>query len=179
MATQNTLAKYYDPSTHQLTTGGWGFFVVPTSQGKSAVVDGDIYPLVSQYKWTISNRRNGQRFYAYRHVRMDDGSLKALFLHHVVIGCPLRKGMTIDHIDGDGLNNTRANLRIVTQNENLTNSRARREGRTYSAFPGVTWHKGKNRWYSSIRSKGKTRFLGLFKDESEAAKAYQAARVAA
>jgi len=146
--------------------------MLPLTIGKTAVVDEDLFPLVSAFKWTTAKRRNGQRFYAYRNVRMEDGSLKSLFLHQVVAGIPLKKGMAIDHIDGDGLNNCRSNLRLVCQGENLTNSNARRQGRTHSAFPGVTWHKGKGRWYSRIQINGVSRHLGSFVREQDAANAY-------
>ena len=145
---------------------------IPLSQGKSALVDTDIHELISDLKWTCRKHRDGRLFYAYRNVRMPDGKLKHTQLHHVVIGSPIRPGFVVDHINGDGLDNRRCNLKVTTSGKNICNSTARRLGRTHSQYPGVTWHKGKKRWYTSHAENGKSYFIGTFLDEKEAAIAH-------
>jgi hypothetical protein len=80
--------------------------------------------------------------------------------------------MVVDHIDHDGLNDRRSNLRICTQRQNLYNSRPK--GRS-SRFKGVCWDKARQRWVVYIRYGGRNRFIGQFADEIEAAKAYDRA----
>ncbi len=77
----------------------------------------------------------------------------------------------IDHVDGDGLNNCRANLRPVTQSQNSANQR---KVRGTSAFKGVSFDKNRNMWAAEIGCGGKRFKLGRFKSETEAAAAYNA-----
>jgi len=84
----------------------------------------------------------------------------------------------VDHADGDGLNNQRSNLREATSAQNAANSRPRTGGT--SAFKGVCWVGGRRQcWTAQIRINRGTRFLGYFSDEVAAARAYDAAAVAA
>ena len=77
----------------------------------------------------------------------------------------------VDHINGNGLDNRKDNLRLATPEENKHNSR-KRGGRGQSKYKGVTLDKKKNQWRVRIGYKGKRIFLGCFDDEIEAAKAY-------
>lgn len=103
---------------------------------------------------------------------------KAGYLHRKMMAAPV--GLTIDHIDGDGLNNRRANLRLCSRTENNRNSRKAR-GRngqpTSSRFKGVT--RFRDRWEASIKSRVSGHFvktyLGLFDHEEDAALAYNVA----
>ena len=74
----------------------------------------------------------------------------------------------IDHIDGNGLNNQRYNLRRATVVQNSANF----GGRGISPYRGVRWHKEGRRWVVQIQVNGKNRHVGLFDDETEAAHAY-------
>jgi len=77
--------------------------------------------------------------------------------------------MVVDHKDGNGLNDRRSNLRVCTQQQNLYNSRP--HGRS-SRFKGPCWDKAKRRWVVYIRHDGRNVFIGRFRDEAEAARAY-------
>ena len=79
----------------------------------------------------------------------------------------------IDHIDGDGLNNRWANLRLATISQNLQNSRLHRDSN--SGFKGVSYHKASGLWRSRIGVSGSTRSLGYFSTAKEAHVAYCAA----
>lgn len=93
-----------------------------------------------------------------------------LFLHRTILNPSKEK--VIDHIDHNGLNNRRSNLRICTQTQNVANQR---KGKGSSNFKGVYWNKREQKWRAGIGYKGKDFHLGYFKDELEAAKAYDKA----
>jgi hypothetical protein len=83
-------------------------------------------------------------------------------------------GKVVDHINHNGLDNRRANLRVVSQISNTWNSR---QGRRFgsSQYKGVSWAKRRSKWVATISTNGKKRFLGHFDDEIQAAKAYDKA----
>jgi len=78
----------------------------------------------------------------------------------------------VDHVDGNGLNNHRKNLRIVSHPQNLANTGSR--GGT-SKFKGVSWHAEKGRWGAGIMIDGRFKLLGRYDDEEQAALAYNLA----
>ena len=80
----------------------------------------------------------------------------------------------IDHRDHNGLNNTRDNLRIATRSDNVKN---RRKHRGKSKYWGVTQHKFGG-WQAQITIDKQQKYLGLFKNEIDAAKAYNIAAIA-
>jgi len=77
--------------------------------------------------------------------------------------------LVVDHIDGNGLNNTRANLRICTYQQNIFN---RKGWGKDSKYKGVSWDKRSKKWRAKIRYNSKDKHLGVFEDEIEAAKEY-------
>jgi len=89
------------------------------------------------------------------------------FLGHVPEGNVA--GNVIDHIDFDRTNNNVDNLRIVSHRENCV----RREKKYTSKYVGVSWDKFRSKWVARINANGKYKFLGRFKTEEEASKAYQ------
>lgn len=92
-----------------------------------------------------------------------DGAYRSL--HRWLMGEPV--GMDIDHINGNGLDNRRANLRVATHSQNMRNQRAQ-PGRT-SRYKGVNWH---GRWRVRIKTAGRSHHVGCFADEEAAAHAY-------
>jgi hypothetical protein len=89
-------------------------------------------------------------------------------MHRVILGCP--DILSVDHKDGDGLNNRRENLRLATQSQNMHNQRINRANKT--GFKGVSLHKVSGKWIAQIGLKGKTNYLGLFASPEEAHAAY-------
>src|SRR4030042_844836 len=81
--------------------------------------------------------------------------------------------LVVDHIDHNGLNNRKENLRICTFAENCRNLRASRH--KSSKYKGVHWHKKCKKWAAQVTCDHKTRHLGYFGDEIGAAKAYDRA----
>ncbi len=131
---------------------------MPLSRGKVALVDAADYEWLSQWKWYYLGQRTKE--YAYRFVRTPEGQ-KSVYMHREVMSAPA--GQEIDHIDGNGLNNTRANLRACTRSENARNHRKRRK--SVSPYIGVSWNRRSGKWAASVSGL----HLGNFDTPEEAA----------
>ena len=147
---------------------------IPLTQSQVAIVDDEDYDRLAQHRWWL--RRSGRErkaLYAVRHRRMGKWNYETLTIHAELMG---RNG--VDHINGDGLDNRRCNLRLATQRQNSANVRPRTQnlGRPVtSQFKGVGFHKKGQKWRAYIGIDGKQSHLGLFQNEIDAALAYNAA----
>ena len=141
---------------------------IKLSQGKVALVDDCDFDWLSQYNWRACKDRN--TYYARRNVRLDSGKRTTEQMHRAVLGCTRGDGTIIDHKDGDGLNNTRGNIHLVTYSQNNCNRHV--DPRGNSGFRGVTAHNG--RWQAKIGIDGRTVYLGTFDTKEEAAAAFDA-----
>lgn len=93
------------------------------------------------------------------------------FLNHTPDGHKLE----VDHINGIKTDPRAVNLRIVTNRFNCTLGARKNKDRLTSQYPGVSWQRCDNRWKSEIKLDGKPKYLGLFRNELDAAEAYQSA----
>jgi hypothetical protein len=150
---------------------GYPFRRIPLTRGKSAIVDPDDYYRLCNDKWFAT--KNGATFYAKRHTRKKDNSKhSSICMHRIIMNAP--DHLVVDHINYNGLDNRKANLRLATRRQNSIHViRTMKPGS--SKFKGVSRHTGKNKWGAQITSHGKTTFLGYFEDEIEAAKVYDEA----
>jgi hypothetical protein len=133
---------------------------IPLTRGLHAIVDAADYQWLSRYKWHALCSRKKRTFYAARNV-----GRRAVLMHRVIMKPP--KGMVVDHINGNGLDNRRCNLRICTPAENTRNA-PKRPG-TRSRFIGV-YPRG-DKWRVAVTCNGEAHLLGPFDDEVEAAQA--------
>ena len=123
---------------------------------------------LSRYKWCTKENRNtyyAQRFKYFR------GRAKTVPMHREIMNAP--QGLFVDHINHNGLDNRKDNLRIVTPQQNSWNKRSGKIGS--SKYKGVSWDKKKQKWQVGIRISNKSEYLGRFEDEKEAAAVYDAA----
>jgi hypothetical protein len=140
--------------------------LVALTRNQTAIFDAADLPRVKGRYWQATKGKN--TFYAAAQERSADGRLKKAFLHRVLLDVP--DGFVVDHINGDGLDNRRQNLRIVTVAQNNLNSRVRRD--CVSGLKGALYDRRKDRYYSRIKADGRYVWLGYFSTAIEAAEAY-------
>lgn len=142
---------------------------VPLTRGLEAVIDASDVPLVEGRNWYASNRRKSV---CYAIAKIYDGKKWAYFPMHRLILPPTADRPIADHIDGNGLNNRRSNLRLATHKENSYNLRARMRPR--SGFKGVSMMPS-GKWKAQLIVENKVRYLGCFVTPEEAARAFDKA----
>lgn len=141
---------------------------IKLTQGKYALVDNKDFEYLNQWKWFAYNSRG--KFYARRN-SFNQQTKKQYVIHmHKVIMVKIPKGKEIDHINGNGLNNQRNNLRFATRFQNMMNRKLNSNNK--SGYKGVFWHKRDKVWSASGRIKNKTIYLGYFKNILDAKKSY-------
>lgn len=147
---------------------GGAMKLIPLSQGKFAKVDDEDFDRVRISKWFAI--KDGKKFYV---ARKDTGTRKLIRLHNFIMNHDpsFNRKMVIDHIDRDGLNNVKSNLRFCNLSENARN-RGKQKHNT-SGFKGVRKHN--NKWLVQIGVDNKKFHVGLFFTKEEAAYAYNKA----
>lgn len=134
---------------------------------KNALVDDEDYgKLIAMGHWYGLKCRN-DTIYAYH----SPFAGLSYAMHNLIIEAP--DGFELDHIDRNGLNNLRSNLRIATASQNQANKALSR--RNTSGFRGVYWHNAAQKWMAQITVNNKFKYLGLHKEPEQAALAYNKA----
>jgi hypothetical protein len=143
---------------------------VPLTRGQVAIVDDEDADRVLAHKWRAKRDETGRRWYAVRSVRNGE-KVRHVRLHRFILDAP--PGVEVDHVDSNGLDNRRANLRLATRSQNQFNRERTRSNK--SGFKGVFWVKREKRFYAQIRYNGTTYRTRGFRTALEAARAYDAA----
>jgi hypothetical protein len=148
---------------------GYTFRRIPLTQGKYAIVDPEEYESLSRFKWFAVKYRCS--FYAVRTESLKNPRHRRfnVKMHRQIMNLP--EGNLVDHINHNGLDNRRTNLRIVSLEQNNWNTR-KQAGKCTSQYKGVSKRNGK--WRVHLTHKRKRYFLGCFDDEETAARAYDA-----
>ena len=133
---------------------------IPLTQDQVTLVDDEDYNNLMQYKWCFyRGKKSYHTGYAGNSILGD--------IHRFLL--EPNRGQYIDHKDGNGLNNQRDNLRICTRSQNMMNQK---KTRGTSKYKGVYYVKSRNKWTSAIKHNRKSIFLGQFREEKDAALAY-------
>jgi hypothetical protein len=138
---------------------------------KYSKVDPADYKRLRKYEWFTKKETNS--FYTFRNgARKKAGGKSIIYMHKIILEVP--KGMVVDHINIDGMDNRSANLRPATRAQNSRN-RKKFLKKCSSKYKGVYWHKDSLKWQARIIFEKKTIHLGTFNNEIDAAKAYDEA----
>lgn len=144
--------------------------MIPLTRGLFTIVDDEDHAALVVMKWHASG--DPGRLYACHRVSNNE----TLRMHRVILGAVA--GQIVDHVDGDTLNNSRSNLRLCTQRQNSCNRvRGARDGRPTSRFKGVYFDRGW--WRAKLLVAEKQTYLGYFRTEEQAARAYDRAALLA
>lgn len=163
---------------------------IELSQGQFTLVDDQDFEWLIKNKWNVRFDPTINGYYAKRtkYVGTFDGKkkYKTILMHREIVANILKENdelklldnflkyppyYPVDHINHDTLDNTRVNLRIVTNRQNTQNKKSK----CTSKYPGVCWSDMANKWVAYIRLGGKKIYLGSFINEREAAIAYEKA----
>jgi hypothetical protein len=134
--------------------------IIELTKGKVAIVDDDDYNELSKYKWQYTTFTGHE--YARRAVNYTSQNM-----HRFIMNPP--NGMEVDHINGNGLDNRRCNLRICTPTQNQWNSKT--PITNTSGYKCVIWEPKLNKWRVRIRKDGKRYTIGYYKNIEDAHKA--------
>lgn len=138
---------------------------IQLNKGKVALVDDGDFSWLSKYTWYFSDT-------GYAKTSLwEDGKALQIRMHRLIMGAKRRQ--MCDHINGDKLDNRRENLRLCNNAENMRNRGM--TAKNTSGFKGVYWDKGRRKWHAQIKIFYKQKYLGLFEDKKDAARAYNEA----
>jgi len=132
---------------------------IKLTKDKIAIVDDEDYKYLMQWEWYAF--KTGNHWYAAR-----SNNPGIVLMHREIVKTP--EGLMTDHINHNGLDNRRENLRICTNQQNQWNQKLK----GMSSYKGVVWNKNAKKWYARIKKFGKIIHIGTFLDEEEAARAY-------
>jgi hypothetical protein len=141
--------------------------LVNLSKGKFAIIDIEESDLVNQYKWCINDKQNNNYAIA---TKVIDNIRHSKRMHRVIMRVT-DPSIIIDHINHNGLDNRRCNLRITTHQKVTVQSQVSNNKNT--KHKGISFHKPSNKWRARISINGKTTYLGYYINEIEAAYAYE------
>lgn len=134
---------------------------IALTQGLVALVDDEDYERLNQFTWYAHKGKN--TFYA------RTSQKPMVYMHKMLLDAPI-----VDHINGNGVDNTKNNLRAASQTNNNANGRKRRNA-TSSKFKGVSFDSTRQKWECKVNFQGRRVFFGRYDSELDAAKAYNEA----
>ena len=146
---------------------------IALSQGMVALVDDEDTERLQGYAWYAAKQGRKKRYpYAVAGVPDKPGRQKSVRMHRLIMNAP--DGSFVDHVNGNTLDNRKANLRLCNNAQNCKNRK-----RTWgtSKYLGVGWKRARSRWVARIYVDGRHINLGGFEDERAAAKAYDKAAI--
>lgn len=140
--------------------------VIKLTKGKVALVDDEDYSTLNKYNWHAQSI--GNTFYARRTITITKGVKRCSSMHREILSLKGDATCDVDHINHDGLDNQRKNLRVCNRTDNMGNCKPH-EGRKYK---GVHLYKRINRYSAQLCYQGVRYFLGYYDTAEQAAKTY-------
>lgn len=150
------------------------FEIISKKHGTFTVlIDAEDYERVIKYTWCISKESGSDLIYVLRKEKSGE-KYKTILLHRDLVNVP--EGKVVDHINHDGLDNRKSNLRICDQRDNVKNCR-KRQYKSTSKYKGVHFFKNYKKFVAVIQSHQKRRCIGYYHKEEDAARAYNVAAI--
>lgn len=146
---------------------------IKLNAGYSTFVDDDDYEWLSQYDWFTT--KSNKKLYVKRVDR--NGKRKFILMHREILGIVDEPDKITDHIDRNGLNNVRSNLRVVNKFQSNQNRGGKTNAPKYSKYKGVCFVKNRGMWKAAIEFNKIHINLGYFRDEVSAAFTYNQAAI--
>lgn len=142
--------------------------------GNTCYIDDDDFWILSKKTWRVYTGPAGNKYIRaassiWKCKELKTRKVTWFHLHREILK-PLAT-MQVDHINGNGLDNRKNNLREATSRQNKQNMKKIK--RNTSGYKGVTWCKDRGKWAAYIKSESKSMFLGRFKTPTEAHEAYK------
>ena len=139
---------------------------IPLTQGKFALVDDEDFDALNRRKWCA--HKNWYTFYAVCFSPNVNGKRSMIYMHRQIL--KTQDGCLTDHINGNGLDNRKENLRVATHAENIRNRR--KQINNTSGYKGVSWYAQTKKWRAQLKYNGKKIHLGYFSNKDLAYEAY-------
>ena len=147
--------------------------LIPLTKGLFVIVDDEDFDKMNEFKWhTCTKDRRPYALRTERFGKRKDNKKHHIYMHRILIDAPI--GKSVDHINGDSLDNRKENLRLCTTQQNSANS-AGRPNKRKSKYKGVKKNANCSTWSARITVNRKEIYLGCFKTEEHAAYAYNKA----
>ena len=145
---------------------------IQLTQGKETLVDDEDYDELAKYSWGACYDADTNSYYVRRGARTSDGRNTTIGMHQHIMGFPSKKGMKVDHINHNPLDNRRCNLRVCSNSSNRANHRLQKNNS--SGLNGVYWHKRDKAWRAQLKYQNKQITLGNFPTREKASRAVDA-----
>lgn len=158
------MPKKYTPNDHHWSEDR-GCFVLTLVNGHECLVDLEDIDIAMARRW-MARADRGTHYAMASIYENGDGTSRKTSLHREIMGA--KKGEIVDHINGDGMDNRRSNLRIVSAHQNQHNRRGPNRDNT-SGYMGVSFDSFAGKYKASIRIDGKQVSLGRFDNPRHAA----------
>ncbi|MCK5341869.1 MAG: HNH endonuclease [Candidatus Heimdallarchaeota archaeon] len=142
---------------------------IKLTQGYVTLIDNEDHERMKTISWRVFKRPNKRTMYARGWIKIN-GKFKSILMHRFIMNLRSGDNKQVDHINGNGLDNRKGNLRICNNKQNAQN-RGKRIN-CVSKFKGVARVSNSNKWQAQIWHNGKKIYLGVFSKEEDAAKAY-------
>ncbi len=139
-------------------------------KGKYEAIVSDEDSDLAEFNWSVAIPNGCTTQYATREFCKKNFLLHRVVLERIIYPLKLQKGDMVDHINGNGLDNRRENLRVATKSQNMANRS--KPINSKSGFKGVTWNKQRSKWTAQITYNYKHLHLGLFNTPEEAHAVY-------